>query len=85
MTPQPRLLDRIRERLRLKHYSIRTEQAYVAWIKRFILYLPEALHPCNPGSSCTSQKHYIPVIPVHPVPWEAPSGRHGQSRGSSAF
>jgi hypothetical protein len=53
MTPQPRLLDRVRERLRLKHYSIRTEQAYVDWIKRFILYLPKALHPCNPGSSCS--------------------------------
>jgi integrase len=53
MTPQPRLLDGVRERLRLKHYSIRTEQAYVDWIKRFILYLPKALHPCNPGSSCS--------------------------------
>ena len=53
MTPQPRLLDRVRERLSLKHYSIRTEQAYVDWIKRFILYLPKALHPCNPGSSCS--------------------------------
>ena len=30
--PQPRLLDRVRERLRVKHYSIRTEQAYVDWI-----------------------------------------------------
>ena len=30
---QPRLLDRVPERLRLKHYSIRTEQAYVDWIK----------------------------------------------------
>ena len=28
----PRLLDRVRERLRLKHYSLRTEAAYVAWI-----------------------------------------------------
>jgi hypothetical protein len=27
--PPPRLLDQVRERLRLKHYSIRTEQAYV--------------------------------------------------------
>lgn len=33
----PRLLDQVRARLRLKHYSIRTEQAYVAWIRRFIL------------------------------------------------
>jgi integron integrase len=35
-TPQPRLLDQVRERIRFRHYSIRTEQAYVDWIKRFI-------------------------------------------------
>ena len=58
MTTQPRLLDRVRERLRLKHYSIRTEQAYVDWIKRFILYLPKALHPCNPGSSMFHGKRH---------------------------
>lgn len=33
----PRLLDQVRARLRLKHYSVRTEQAYVGWIRRFIL------------------------------------------------
>jgi integron integrase len=34
----PRLLDRVRWHLRVKHYSIRTEQAYVDWIRRFILF-----------------------------------------------
>jgi len=34
---KPRLLDEVRRCLRLKHYSLRTEQAYVAWIRRFIL------------------------------------------------
>lgn len=33
----PRLLDHVRERIRLRHYSIRTEQAYVGWGRRFIL------------------------------------------------
>jgi integron integrase len=33
----PRLLDEVRSRLRVKHYSLRTEQAYVGWIRRFIL------------------------------------------------
>jgi integron integrase len=33
----PRLLNQVRARLRLKHYSLRTEQAYVGWIRRFIL------------------------------------------------
>ena len=37
--PTPlRLLDQVREKLRLKHCSIRTEQAYLDWIKRFILF-----------------------------------------------
>src|SRR6266403_2529791 len=33
----PRLLDRVREVIRRKHYSFRTEQTYVDWIRRFIL------------------------------------------------
>lgn len=33
----PRLLDEVRRVLRLKHYSLRTEEAYVHWIRRFIL------------------------------------------------
>ena len=33
----PRLMQRVRERLRLKHYSLRTEQAYLGWVRRFIL------------------------------------------------
>ncbi len=34
----PKLLDRVRWHLRVKHYSIRTEQAYVEWIRRYILF-----------------------------------------------
>lgn len=34
----PRLLDQVRESLRVRHYSLRTEQAYVDWIRRFILF-----------------------------------------------
>ena len=34
----PKLLDQVRGKIRLKHYSIRTEQAYADWIKRFILF-----------------------------------------------
>lgn len=37
--PKPRLLDRVRATLRLRHYSRRTEQAYVAWIRRYIVKL----------------------------------------------
>lgn len=34
----PRLLDRVRAEVRVRHYSLRTEQAYVDWIRRFILF-----------------------------------------------
>ncbi|HEX4440316.1 MAG TPA: phage integrase N-terminal SAM-like domain-containing protein, partial [Thermoanaerobaculia bacterium] len=34
----PRLLDRVRTAIRARHYSLRTEEAYVAWIRRFILF-----------------------------------------------
>jgi hypothetical protein len=37
-TSSPKLLDRVRWHLRVKHYSIRTEQAYLDWIRRFILF-----------------------------------------------
>ncbi|WP_081644610.1 integron integrase [Arenimonas oryziterrae] len=35
--PAPRLLEQVRRRLRVKHYSLRTEGAYLQWIRRFIL------------------------------------------------
>jgi integron integrase len=38
MSNEPRLLDRVRAAIRTKGYSIRTEQAYVDWIRRFILF-----------------------------------------------
>lgn len=46
--PPKRLLDQVRDRIRLKHYSIRTEQAYVSWIKRFILFHNKK-HPKDMG------------------------------------
>jgi hypothetical protein len=33
-----KLFDQVRGKIRLKHYSIRTEQAYTDWIKRYILH-----------------------------------------------
>ncbi|MSR64848.1 MAG: integron integrase, partial [Verrucomicrobiae bacterium] len=35
---KPKLLDQVRFAIRAKHYSIRTEEAYVHWARRFILY-----------------------------------------------
>ena len=33
---KPVLLERLRERIRLKHYGIRTEQDYVEWTRRYL-------------------------------------------------
>src|SRR5437899_10089534 len=35
---KPKLLDQVRDVIRLKHFSIRTEQSYIHWIRRFILF-----------------------------------------------
>jgi len=35
---KPKLLDRVRELMRLRHYSLRTEEAYIGWIRRYILF-----------------------------------------------
>jgi len=37
-SPKPRLLGRVRQAVRTLHYSPRTEQAYVYWIRRFIFH-----------------------------------------------
>ena len=44
----PKLLDQVRDRLRVKHYSIRTERAYVGWIKRYIIFHGKR-HPSEMG------------------------------------
>jgi integron integrase len=38
MDAKPKLLEQVRGTLRMKHYSYRTEQQYLGWIRRFILY-----------------------------------------------
>jgi integron integrase len=45
----PRLLDRVREAVRVRHYSIRTESAYVDWTRRFILFHAKR-HPLEMGA-----------------------------------
>jgi integrase len=47
--PKPRLLDRVRAALRLRHYSRRTEETYVAWIRRYILFHGKR-HPADMGA-----------------------------------
>jgi integron integrase len=46
---QPRLLDQLRTAIRTRHYSRRTEEAYVAWVRRFILFHNKR-HPSAMGA-----------------------------------
>ena len=46
----PSLLDRVRAAVRTRHYSIRTEEAYVGWIRRFVLFHSRR-HPDEMGEA----------------------------------
>ena len=48
--PPPKLLDQVRDRIRVKHYSIRTETQYLQWIRRFILF-HDKRHPRDMGAA----------------------------------
>ena len=45
-----KVLDQLRERIRYLHYSLRTEQAYVHWVRAFIRF-HGVRHPATLGSS----------------------------------
>jgi integron integrase len=47
--PRPRLLDRVRAEIRARHYSPRTEKAYVGWVRRFIFF-HRVKHPDRMGA-----------------------------------
>ena len=63
--PPPRLLERVRLSIRARHYSRRTEKAYVAWIRRFILFHGKR-HPDGLGA---------PEVDGLPVPPRRRAGR----------
>ncbi|SFN95685.1 integron integrase [Formivibrio citricus] len=46
----PKLLGQVRERLRVMHYSIRTEESYLLWVRRFILF-HDKRHPRDMGAA----------------------------------
>jgi integron integrase len=47
---QPKLLDRVRHAIRVRHYSRRTEEAYVHWIRRYIVFQRKT-HPSEMGAA----------------------------------
>ena len=57
----PRLLDRVRDRVRRLGYAKRTEQSYVHWIKRFILH-HDKRHPATMGKAEGFASQRCPVL-----------------------
>ena len=67
---RPRLIDAVRNAIRRKHYSQRTEETYVHWIKRFI-YFHGKRHPREMGASggdCVSQSSRRRIAMWQPRP-----------------
>ena len=58
---KPRLLDQVRDKIRAKHYSIRTEETYIQWIKRYIFFHNKR-HPVEMGAEEISQ--YLSYLAV---------------------
>ena len=54
MSLPPRLLERVRQAIRTRHYSRRTEKAYVAWTRRYILFHGKR-HPSEMGAAELTQ------------------------------
>jgi len=60
----PKLLEQARDQLRTRHYSYRTEQTYLNWIKQFILFHGKR-HPSLLGSDEIGAFLYPPRRPTH--------------------
>ncbi len=70
MKRRPRkLLDQARDATRLRHYSIRTENAYVGWIKRYILF-HDKRHPREMGSGAlkAAEDPGLQILARHVLP-----------------
>jgi Phage integrase, N-terminal SAM-like domain len=59
---KPKLLDQVREAIRMWHDSLRTEEAYVSWIKRFTLFHGKH-HPLEMGEDGITR--FLSALAVH--------------------
>ncbi|TFG72014.1 MAG: hypothetical protein E4H27_03445 [Anaerolineales bacterium] len=73
MSQPPGLIDRVRETLRSHHYTLWTEQAYVNWIKRFILF-HDKRHPREIGAS--DVKEFLTYLAVEQYVTTSTQNRH---------
>jgi hypothetical protein len=60
--PRPKLLDEVREAIRTRHYSPKTEESYVHWIKRFIFFHNKR----HPGDRVTKKlRSFFQALPAN--------------------
>jgi len=52
MQMKKKLLDLVRDKIRFKHYSVKTEQSYTGWIKQYIFFHKKK-HPIEMGKCLT--------------------------------
>jgi len=62
MEPKTKLLDQVRDAIRLRHLSFRTEEAYVGWVRRFILFHHKR-HPKDMGAE--EVRAFLSHLTVH--------------------
>jgi integron integrase len=80
LAPTPlRLLDRVRARIRVLHYSIRTEQAYLDWIKRYIRFFDKR-HPRE-----LSAEHVKRFLSHLAVEWNVAASTQNQAKSALLF
>ena len=80
---EKKLLDRVRDVIRRKHYSIRTEEAYVGWIKRFIFF-HKVRHPLEMGvPEIVGAQHPLSFYHTHPLAQMLNGGGNSQKRPSA--
>jgi hypothetical protein len=70
---KPKFLDQIRQLMRLRHYSRRTEEAYIGWIRRYILFHGKR-HPRDLGESDIVK--FLSSLPVEERVAESTQNRH---------
>ncbi len=79
MNNPPKLLDRARECIRARHYSIRTENSYVDWVRRFILF-HGMRHPEEMGVS--EVEAFLTYLAVE---WNVAAFTQGQTKAALLF
>ena len=79
-TTNKKLLDQVRDTIRLKHYALSTEESYLLWIKRYIIFHKTEqgfVHPNDMG--CTEIEAFLTTWPSKktspPPPKIRPSAR----------